>query len=492
MEKQTKLYIERNFKKIKLLHKSEKTEIWLVSNQGGVLYVLKYMKYTGVPYTELKNIAHRVLPQIIHVAIDDQQTIVVEEYINGQNMNTLVLEHNFLDEELAKNIMIQLCEGLTVLHEANIIHRDIKPSNLILTSNNEVKLIDFDVARLKKVEANGDTRHLGTKGYAPPEQYGFSQTDCRSDIYALGITMKELLGSFYKGNLIKVLDKCTELNPKDRYQSIVEVMRALRNSARPKYYKVLPAVVIIGLIIAAGVAYLYINSEYSKIQTQTQHNMENNKAELNKDSSEEARETSPDKIKPENPIIDVNPEKDFAEQNKIIEFKQIADREKNPAATGELKISVHCAGVEINEWFDDLVVKYPLWELWHKTKERLVHKAVYQEEYIYFPPDTVVEFTIENDTGHDIMNPVLKFWVQWIIIDEVSPDPDGLVERNDEEFIYKKAKVLKAGEKMVGELPLGKAKVKIGTPLPDLGMVFTADKYPRKFVHVLFYPPDEE
>ena len=90
--------------------------------------------------------------------------------------------------------MEELCEVLVFLHGYGIIHRDIKPSNLLLAPDGHIRLIDFDAAREGKPSADNDTRLLGTRGYAPPEQYGFAQTDSRADIYAAGVTMKQLLG----------------------------------------------------------------------------------------------------------------------------------------------------------------------------------------------------------------------------------------------------------------------------------------------------------
>ena len=91
-----------------------------------------------------------------------------------------------------------------------------------------IRLIDFDAARLFKAGQAEDTRLLGTRGYAPPEQYGGGQTDSRSDIYSLGVTIKTMLGADYDGRLKKILDKCTEFDPARRFQSVGEIKTALR------------------------------------------------------------------------------------------------------------------------------------------------------------------------------------------------------------------------------------------------------------------------
>lgn len=477
MKRQVKLYIERNFKKIKLLHKSEKSEIWLVSNQGGVLYVLKYMKHTGVPYTELKNIAHIVLPKIIHVAIDEQQTVVVEEYINGQNMNTFVLEQNFLDEELAKNIMLQLCEGLTVLHEANIIHRDIKPSNLILTSNNEVKLIDFDVARLDKEDANGDTRQLGTKGYAPPEQYGFSQTDCRSDIYALGITMKELLGSSYTGDLCKVLNRCTELNPKDRFQSVKELKEAVQGNRKRKYIRFVSGCIMIGIVMG-GFLYRYESPKDVEPKMENRQLLPTNMDKAAGDANQ---------IETKNLIIKPSNEENQSQENIASEPMEknqpqmgktqpplYQEQKRSSFSYDKVEITTYCAGSEMNgfKFFD---VVFDDWKSWRK-KER---------DYVYLPKGTAVEITIENDSRQDIINPSLNIYLLKFDMDYDVILEEGL-KREQNRFTYKN-NVIAAGEKAKYRLPLDNAYINVSSELqPTVGIRFGADNYPFRDAQVNF------
>ena len=123
----------------------------------------------------------------------------------------------------------ELCQVLDFLHSAGIIHRDIKPSNLLVGADGHIRLIDFDAARLEKNGADSDTRLLGTRGFAPPEQYGFSQTDARSDIYALGITFRTLLGE--RANTLRwrgVLRRCTSADPAGRFRRAGQIPRAYR------------------------------------------------------------------------------------------------------------------------------------------------------------------------------------------------------------------------------------------------------------------------
>ncbi len=120
--------------------------------------------------------------------MSESDTTVIEEYIEGK------LPHPAkLSRKQFKKIVTELCIVLSFIHEKGIIHRDIKPSNILLAQDAHIRLSDFDAARLYKNEQEQDTRLLGTRGYAPPEQYGFNQTDERTDIYSLGVTLNQLL-----------------------------------------------------------------------------------------------------------------------------------------------------------------------------------------------------------------------------------------------------------------------------------------------------------
>ncbi len=199
----------------------------MASDKSGKLFVIKYISMTGLPYKTLKECHPSIAPRIIYCVEEDHDTLVVEEYIQGDSLLERLEQERYLTEKETEQILITLCDGLAPLHKMGIIHRDIKPSNLILQNGNIIRLIDFDAARIVKNDSSEDTRLLGTKGYAPPEQFGYGQTDARSDIYAIGITMKKMLGKGYHGYLKKILDKCTEIDPKKRYASVISLKQAV-------------------------------------------------------------------------------------------------------------------------------------------------------------------------------------------------------------------------------------------------------------------------
>ena len=191
---------------------------------GKQICVLKERSlHTAEIYRRLKEIKNICIPEIYRIIEFNGTLFVVEEFIEGQTLAEILTYKNNLNEKIAAQILKQLCEGLKTLHEEKIIHRDLKPSNIMLTKNNSVKLIDFSISRIAKENSESDTDFLGTRGYAPPEQFGFGQTDARSDIYSLGVTFKKILGENYGGYLKKILSKCTELDPVNRYQSTEEI-----------------------------------------------------------------------------------------------------------------------------------------------------------------------------------------------------------------------------------------------------------------------------
>ena len=227
MKKNVAEFLEFRYEKLKMLKRSERGEVWLASTrQGGELVIIKRVAATGLPYDAIKNSEFTLSAKILYCAEDEAETVVVEEFIQGENLLERLERKNFLSESEARMILLQMCDGLAELHAQKIIHRDIKPSNMILQGD-KIRLIDFDAARIFKDDKDEDTGRLGTKGYAPPEQFGSGQTDPRSDIYALGVTMKKLLGLNCGERLKEILDRCTEFDPAHRFQNVDELKDAL-------------------------------------------------------------------------------------------------------------------------------------------------------------------------------------------------------------------------------------------------------------------------
>ena len=208
-------------------------------------------------YNILKDNPSDYLPHINSVEISDGRTVVCEEYIEGKSLAQVSIS-----EKQTVRIMIQLCSALEFIHSLGIVHRDIKPSNILLQNDGNIRLIDFEAARFVREDSDKDTRCLGTEGFAPPEQYGFSQTDFRSDIYAAGQTMKTLLGSLSaKPAYKKIILRCTSLDPDKRYQSAAELKKALKSISCKHIYIAAAAITVVALCAAAIPAMLGQNEK---------------------------------------------------------------------------------------------------------------------------------------------------------------------------------------------------------------------------------------
>lgn len=163
----------------------------------------------------------------------DGQVLILEDYIPGVALS-MRLEQGLYEGHRAAAIGAQLCEALAALHCAGLVHRDIKPENVIVTDEDRAYLIDFDIMRLQKGKQSHDTIMLGTTGYAAPEQYGFVQTDARADIYALGVLLNRMVTGVFPQDALaapplrQVIQKCTEMDPDNRYQTAAELRRALQ------------------------------------------------------------------------------------------------------------------------------------------------------------------------------------------------------------------------------------------------------------------------
>ena len=248
------------------IKKSDKSNVYLASVEGHEYPVIvKEIRHGNIQVFEaLKEIDSDYLPRIYHVEEIEDGLLVVEEYVDGE----LLADHLVLckmTEEECLDIAEQVCDALEVLHshEPILIHRDIKPSNLIVTPNGKVKLIDYDSSRLYKEESEGDTRLLGTEKYAPPEQYGFSQTDCRSDIYSLGVVFEKFTDFFpqNKQKLWKQLvERCTLFSPDSRYQSVAEVKHKIERIRKRGWTKYkIGAVVSVILIAMIAPILIYVS-----------------------------------------------------------------------------------------------------------------------------------------------------------------------------------------------------------------------------------------
>lgn len=215
----------------------EKKNIVLVQDRrNSELCVKKTLDiYSRDVYEQLASVRIEGVPAVKECVADDGKLIVVEEYVQGRSLKQVLDEHGLLNEEQAYEIAVQLVDILVRLHqlEPAIVHRDIKPSNIIIEKNGHVNLIDFNAARHVNADKNEDTRMLGTVYFTAPEQFGFGQSDERTDIYGLGATINYIMTGDKPGAGIAecrfsdILKKCLMVDAKDRYQSAEELRGVL-------------------------------------------------------------------------------------------------------------------------------------------------------------------------------------------------------------------------------------------------------------------------
>ena len=199
----------------------------------------------------LKRLSHPNLPSIVDLIEDESSFIIVMDYIEGRSLDKIIAESGSQAETLVVEWAKQLCDVLGYLHSQKppIIYRDMKPANVMLKPNGSIMVIDFGTAKNYEIEY-GETTGIGTIGYAAPEQYigsGLGRTDGRTDIYCLGMTLYYLLTNIdpcknlisdksiriinpaLSHGLDSIIQKCTQFQPADRYQSCAELMYDLEN-----------------------------------------------------------------------------------------------------------------------------------------------------------------------------------------------------------------------------------------------------------------------
>ena len=208
----------------------------------------------------LKTLNHPAIPKIYDIVENDDSLIIVMEYVEGRSIDRILSERTSFPEEKVLEFARQLGELLDYLHDrpAPIIYRDMKPGNLMLQPDGTLKLIDFGTARIYEKNASSDTVCLGTRGYAAPEQYGgMGQTDPRTDIYGLGITLHQMvtgkdptlppyeilsirqINPKLSKKLEAIIEKCTQRDPDKRYQSAKELLRAIERASKPGMWEMM-------------------------------------------------------------------------------------------------------------------------------------------------------------------------------------------------------------------------------------------------------------
>lgn len=201
----------------------------------------------------LATLSHPNLPQVIDCFTERGKHYLVMDFIDGELLDEILARSGPLPEAQVLALAEQLCDVLDYLHGQfpPVIFRDLKPGNVMVTPHGQVKLIDFGIVRFFKPGQQSDTQIIGTPGFAPPEQHGKGQTDPRSDVYSLGVTLHQLLTGHdptqtpfrlppacqvnpaVSANLEQVISQATMLEPAQRFPSAAAMKQALLTPGVP-------------------------------------------------------------------------------------------------------------------------------------------------------------------------------------------------------------------------------------------------------------------
>lgn len=202
---------------------------------NGRICVEKRVPATLLPiYSFLEKNPTDYIPHIYECVEDGKELIIEEEYIDGKNLEEILAGNNISEKE-AVMIILDLCSALAPLHNASpsIICRDLKPENIMINNAGHIKIVDFNIARTYQEGKKKDTVLMGTVDYAAPEQYGFFQTDNRTDIYALGVLFNYMLIKKYpveeiaQGKAEIIIRKCIQVDKESRFQNVEDLYAEL-------------------------------------------------------------------------------------------------------------------------------------------------------------------------------------------------------------------------------------------------------------------------
>lgn len=261
------------------LKESEDSSTFLVKETAtGILCVLKWGRNRQTEFLRnemeiMKKMADRKLsgiPKAYRIFEENGEVYLVREYIEGMSLAQMVLQKGGISEAEICRISRKICQTAEQFQNPDepMIHRDIKPENIVVTPGGEVVFIDFGTMRSYKKDGSRDTFVVGTRGTAAPEQYGYTQTDQRTDVYAIGQTILYMVSESYEMNQLsecavsrrmkKIIEKACSFEPDKRYGDAAQLRRAVEKcqaNNRKKVYK--KAGAVFGLIAAGYILAIF-------------------------------------------------------------------------------------------------------------------------------------------------------------------------------------------------------------------------------------------
>ena len=282
------------------LKESEDSSTFLVKETAtGILCVLKWGRNRQTEFLRnemeiMEKMADRKLsgvPKAYRIFEENGEVYLVREYIEGMSLAQMVLQKGGISEAEICRISRKICQTAEQFQNPDepMIHRDIKPENIVVTPGGEVVFIDFGTMRSYKKDGSRDTFVVGTRGTAAPEQYGYTQTDQRTDVYAIGQTMLYMVSESYEMNQLsecavsrrmkKIIEKACSFEPDKRYGDAAQLRRAVEKcqaNNRKKVYK--KAGAVFGLI-AAGYILAIFSQDGTVIENKRSETAEQSAAE---------------------------------------------------------------------------------------------------------------------------------------------------------------------------------------------------------------------
>ena len=261
------------------LKESEDSSTFLVKETAtGILCVLKWGRNRQAEFLRnemeiMEKMADRKLsgiPKTYRIFEENGEVYLVREYIEGMSLAQMVLQKGGISEAEICRISRKICQTAEQFQNPDepMIHRDIKPENIVVTPGGEVVFIDFGTMRSYKKDGSRDNFVVGTRGTAAPEQYGYTQTDQRTDVYAIGQTMLYMVSESYEMNQLsecavsrrmkKIIEKACSFEPDKRYGDAAQLRRAVEKcqaNNRKKVYK--KAGAVFGLIAAGYILAIF-------------------------------------------------------------------------------------------------------------------------------------------------------------------------------------------------------------------------------------------
>ena len=282
------------------LKESEDSSTFLVKETAtGILCVLKWGRNRQAEFLRnemeiMEKMADRKLsgvPKAYRIFEENGEVYLVREYIEGMSLAQMVLQKGGISEAEICRISRKICQTAEQFQNPDepMIHRDIKPENIVVTPGGEVVFIDFGTMRSYKKDGSRDTFVVGTRGTAAPEQYGYTQTDQRTDVYAIGQTMLYMVSESYEMNQLsecavsrrmkKIIEKACSFEPDKRYGDAAQLRRAVEkcqaNNRKKVYQK---AGAVFGLI-AAGYILAILSPDGTVIENKRIETAEQSAAE---------------------------------------------------------------------------------------------------------------------------------------------------------------------------------------------------------------------